>query len=86
LKLALDLSAETLDVLADLVAERLADRLEAAVPSPYLTIPEAADYLRCKRHRLDDLLSAGRLTRHKEGSRTLIDRRELEQHVRKETR
>lgn len=45
--------------------------------SPYKTIPEAAAYLRCSRQRVDDLLSQGRLTRHKDGHRTLVERAEL---------
>jgi len=49
--------------------------------SPYLTIPEAAAYARCKRQRIDDLLSARRLTRHKDGRRTLVLRTELEAHL-----
>lgn len=54
--------------------------------SPFLTIPETADYLRCSRQRIDDLLSQRRLTRHKEGSRTLIARRELELYVRTDSK
>ena len=46
--------------------------------SPYLTIQEAAAYLRCRRQRIDDLLSQRRLSRVKDGSRTLILRAELE--------
>jgi excisionase family DNA binding protein len=56
----------------------------AALPSapveperPFLTIPEAADLLRAKRQRVDDLLSAGKLPRHKDGARTLVSRAEL---------
>jgi excisionase family DNA binding protein len=50
--------------------------------SPYMTIVEAAEYLRSKRQRVDDLLSAERLTRIKDGSRTLVARAELEQYLR----
>jgi excisionase family DNA binding protein len=49
--------------------------------SPYLTIPEAAAYLRCKRQRVDDLLSQRRLSRVKDGGRTLIVRDELEAYL-----
>ena len=52
--------------------------------SPYLTIPEAAAHLRCRRQRVDDLLSQGRLTRVKDGGRTLIARAELEAYLRGE--
>jgi excisionase family DNA binding protein len=49
--------------------------------SPYMSVLEAAEYLRCSRQRIYDLLSARRLTRHKDGRRPLILRSELEQYV-----
>jgi excisionase family DNA binding protein len=49
--------------------------------SPYMTILEAAEYLCCSRQRIDDLLSQRRLTRVKDGSRTLVQRREIEAHL-----
>ena len=49
--------------------------------SPYLSITEAAELLRCKRQRIDDLLSRKRLHRIKEGRRTLILRAELEAYL-----
>jgi excisionase family DNA binding protein len=60
------------------------DEAPAASASPYLTVPEAAAYLRCKRQRVDDLLSQGVLTRVKEGGRTLVARAEIEAHLRGE--
>ncbi|WP_217913532.1 helix-turn-helix domain-containing protein [Miltoncostaea marina] len=61
------------------------ERDEAAPPeSPYLSVPEAAAYLRCKRQRVDDLLSQRVLTRIKEGGRTLVARAEVEAHLRGE--
>jgi excisionase family DNA binding protein len=61
-------------------------KLEPATepPSPYLTTAEAAEYLRAKPQRVHDLLSAGRLTRFKEGGRTLVLRAELEALVKAE--
>jgi excisionase family DNA binding protein len=50
-------------------------------PSPYLSIVETAAYLRCTRQRVDDLLSSGRLSRVKEGGRTLIARADVERHL-----
>jgi excisionase family DNA binding protein len=58
------------------VRAELAERLPP--PSPYMTVPEAAEYLRCSRQRVDDLLSAGRLERVKDGGRTLVRRRDVE--------
>jgi len=59
--------------------------IAAAVPTPaaeptskYLTIVEAAALLRCRRQRVDDLLSQRRLGRKKDGRRTLIARDEIE--------
>lgn len=46
-----------------------------------MTIPEAAEYLRCSRQRIDDLLSQRRLTRFKDGARTLVSRAELATYV-----
>jgi excisionase family DNA binding protein len=66
---------------AALVLEQLADHDRDHDVSPFLTIPEAAEFLRAKRHRVDDLLSRGSLTRHKDGTRTLILRAELEAYI-----
>lgn len=51
---------------------------------PYLTIPETAQLLRCGRQRVDDLLSQRRLSRLKDGSRTLVSRAEVEDYLRKQ--
>ena len=62
----------------------LVDAITAAAmaeASPYLTVTEAATFLRSKRQRVDDLLSSGRLTRYKDGGRTLLLRREVEAYV-----
>ena len=77
--------------LPDSMVEEIAARAAALVleqlqptengHSPFLTIAEAAEFLRAKRHRVDDLLSRGTLTRHKDGSRTLILRAELEDYM-----
>src|SRR4051794_20464214 len=82
-------AAVAIDLVA--VAEAVADTPEAvtrlaaalaphfpAPASPYMTVPEAAEWLRCKRQRVDDLLSARRLTRYKDGRRTLVLRSEVE--------
>lgn len=50
--------------------------------STFVTPAEAAtEILGCKRQRIYDLLSAGVLTRYKDGSRTLLLRDEVEQYV-----
>jgi excisionase family DNA binding protein len=82
------LSAEARAELEQLVDARVreqVDRLLAAsetrTASPYMTVPEAAEYLRCTRQRIYDLLSARRLRRFKDGSRVLISRAELDEHL-----
>ena len=68
---------------AAIVLARLADTT-ADGGSRFLTIPEAPEFLRAKRHRVDDLLSRRILTRHKDGARTPILRAELEAYMRGE--
>jgi excisionase family DNA binding protein len=66
----------------DAIAAALADRAAQAAPSsPYMTISEAAAFLRCSRQRVDDLLSQGRLHRFKDGARTLVKRDEIAAYV-----
>ncbi len=81
--LALTLPPEELQKLAAQLAPILLEQLRAelAPPPRLLTVPEAAAYLRGKPQRVYDLLSDGRLTRHKDGRRVLIDRQELEHYL-----
>lgn len=59
----------------DLVKQRVADAIAAhvgvnedgRVASPWMTIEEAASFLRTSREAIDALLTKGRLTRHKPG-------------------
>ena len=80
------LSADLLDRIAVRAAELVEQRAPAGGggASPYLTVAEAAAYLRAKPQRVYDLLSARRLTRHKDGSRTLVSRAELDAHLARE--
>jgi excisionase family DNA binding protein len=86
------LAPELLDAFQELIAEQVRDeleRLEASSQrsgSPFVTVAEAAMFMRCSRQRVYDLLSARRLTRHYEGRRVLIARAELEAHLSSATR
>lgn len=71
-------SEALVEAVAALVLERLG---EATAVSPYLSVGEAAEYLRCKPQRIYDLLSARRLSKLKDGSRVLLLRLELDRHV-----
>jgi excisionase family DNA binding protein len=86
LRVQLRLSEDDVERVARRVVALLqGERDEAArAGSPYLSVPEAAAYLRCKRQRVDDLLSQGVLTRIKEGGRTLVARAEIDAHLRGE--
>jgi excisionase family DNA binding protein len=82
------MNLELPDSVLEEIARRAAEIVLARQPSsngntasPYLTIPEAAELLRAKRHRIDDLLSRGVLSRVKDGSRTLILRSEIESYL-----
>lgn len=78
--LALTLSGEQVDVIARRVADLVGD---AGAEPELLTVPEAAEFLRCKPQRVRDLLSQGRLGTIKEGRRTLVSRADLVAHLRK---
>ncbi len=86
IRVTLRLSDADVERIAQRTAQLLGDGIAAPGrgPSPYLTVPETAAYLRCKRQRVDDLLSQGALTRVKDGARTLIARAELEAYLRGE--
>jgi excisionase family DNA binding protein len=81
--LALSVPEELVEKIATRAAAIVLEQLHAAEngDSPYLTITEAAEILRAKRHRVDDLLSRGTLTRIKDGTRTLVSRAELEDYL-----
>jgi excisionase family DNA binding protein len=84
-RLSIAVPPELEERIAERAAEIVLERLEQTNGrSPYLSIVEAAEFLRSQRHRIDDLLSRGTLTRHKDGSRTLILRAELEAYMRGE--
>jgi excisionase family DNA binding protein len=83
LRFTVEITPDQLAQLALRVSELLTARNPGPVTvSPYLTVPEAADYLRCSRERVHALLTQRRLTRHKDGGRTLVLRSELEAYVR----
>lgn len=80
--LTIQLPPAEVERIARRAAEILAARAEPATSaSPYVTVPEAAELLRTKRQRVDDLLSQRKLTRVKDGGRTLIARAELEAYL-----
>lgn len=79
-RLTFELPASVLEKLVERAALIVLERLAAAAPpaSRFVTVFEAAELLRCRRQRVDDLLSQRRLSRFKEGGRTLVSRAEVE--------
>lgn len=69
-----DSQRELVEQIVALVLERLPP---PDPPSLYMTTAEAAEFLRAKPQRVHDLLSSGRLTRFKDGGRTLVLREEV---------
>lgn len=63
-----------LDALAERVAGHLADRVVPPA-EPYLTVEEAAEYLRRPKSRIYELVASKRL-RHRRDGRTLLFRHE----------
>jgi len=73
---AIPLPPELIEAVAARVAEMLAERQRPA-EHELMSVDEAAELLRCRRQRVYDLLSQGRLPHLKDGARVLIRRAEL---------
>lgn len=82
------LLAELTDDDLDALAQRLAPRMSEALASPpsssqaWLGVAAAAEHLSCPTSRVYALVSARRIPFHKDGSRTLFRRDELDAWVR----
>jgi excisionase family DNA binding protein len=81
-ELRIDLPATLIDEIAERAAALVLERLDGNPRQPeLLSVPEAAELLRCSRQRVYDLLSAGRLERLKDGSRVLVRRADVIAHL-----
>ena len=78
--LGLTFSPELIDVLADRVVDGLAQRI-APPPEPFLDTDQAAEYLACKRRRIQDLAERGILPTYRDGRRLLFRREDLDAYV-----
>jgi excisionase family DNA binding protein len=83
LPLAIVLSPEQLELIAERVADLLAERARPTLPD-LLTAEEVAQLLRTTRKRVWRMTSDGRLQKVKDGGRVLIPRAEVERHLRGE--
>jgi excisionase family DNA binding protein len=81
-RLAVALGPAELERIAQRAAEIVEARAaKAETQRPYLSVRESADYLRCSRQRVYDLLSQGALTRLKDGARVLVARAEVDAYL-----
>lgn len=77
-RFTVDFPPELITAIAEQVAERIG---VTKSPSPYLTVDEAAEVLRCAPKRIYDLTSQRRLDFEKDGSRTLIRREAIDNYL-----
>jgi excisionase family DNA binding protein len=76
--LSADARTELLDLIDSRVAERLADQSPAPHPSPWMTVQEAATYLRSTPAAIYKRIKRGQLrSYHPEGSQILLKREDL---------
>lgn len=75
---SIELEGASLEVLADLVADRLEER-GVSEPEPWLGVDEAAGYLSCPKSRIYDWVAQSRVEFRKDGRRTLFRRAWLDE-------
>jgi excisionase family DNA binding protein len=79
----LAITDEVIEAIAERAAELVLERLDGAGAGKpeLLDVDEAAEFLRCKRQRVYELRSAGKLNGYRDGGRLLFRRVELEVYV-----
>lgn len=77
---SLSIPPEFVEAVAQHVADLLAKHQTTDL-TPYMTVEEAAEYMRCRPKRIYDLTSQRRLPFVKDGSRTLLRRADLDAHL-----
>jgi excisionase family DNA binding protein len=83
------LPPEVIEQIAVRVADILSERESTSRPATvtrWLTVDQAAEYIGASRQRVYDLRSSGRLQRHGDGGRALVDRNELDRLIEGESR
>lgn len=79
--LAVELPDEVVEAIAARAAALVTEQVATTSDTGYLDVAGAADFLACKPARIYALCSAGRIPHHKDGSRTLFTRPELDAYV-----
>jgi excisionase family DNA binding protein len=75
---------EFVQQVGDAVAERLADSLAPPPVTPWMSLEEAAIYLRRSEDSLRSLVKRNRVPVHRVGGRLTFDREELDRWIREE--
>jgi excisionase family DNA binding protein len=78
--LTLALPDETLEAIAQRVAEIVVDRRGAAADA-WLNVEQAAEYMACAKHRVYDLVEQGRLVPGRDGRRLVFRRSALDAYL-----
>lgn len=76
--LALELPAEAIEAIAQRAAEIVQERERDTAIEPWIGVAEAAEHLHCRPQRIYSLVHQGRLQPHRDGSRLLFRRSELD--------
>lgn len=79
LRFKCEIPPEVVEAIALRAAQLVDSRVEEV--GPWLTAPEAAEYLRCPLSRIYHFTSLERIPVHREGSRLLFNRNELDSWV-----
>lgn len=85
-ELGLVIPPALLESIARRVLELMAEQgrlAEPATVSEFMTVEEAADYLRCSRQRVYDLVSSRRLPKYRDGTRVLLKRSDIDAYLTK---
>lgn len=80
-ELRLDVPPDLVEAIAERSAEIVLERQGTTESMPYMTVDEAAKYMRCRPKRIYDLTSQRRLPFIKDGSRTLLRRVDLDAYL-----
>jgi excisionase family DNA binding protein len=80
LRLAVTLSDADVERIAQRAAEIIAER-QTSTSSPWLSVPEAAERLRCGRDRIYDLIALGKLQPVRDGRRVLLRTEDLDRYL-----
>lgn len=80
LSIALEMPPELVEIVAQRAAQIVASR-DVNTASPWLSVAEAADWLRCHKDRIYDLIASRKLSPRRDGRRVLLHRDDLDAYL-----